>query len=199
MNGGEARATPRSFETWVYAAALDLGGRHPTLERTQPGTFSEAVAFLLSDDALAPDAEGYPAFLAAHEEDDEEYAAELLAGSLYAAAFLPRPAFGEDLDVPFASYFSYDVTTPEQDLLPADLNGRGELGTLVGLCTIRLADDRTPEHAVFHEPHLPLKALSCRNLAYLRRLHALVLRSYRPAPGGTPPEDAARGEGKERP
>jgi hypothetical protein len=190
VNGGEARAIPRSFETWVYAAALDIRGRHPTLECAQPGTFSEAVAFLLSDDALAPDAEGYPASLGTHEEDDEEHAADLLAGSLYAAAFLPHPAFGEDLSVPFASYFAYDVTTPEQDRLPRDLNGRGELGTLVGLCVIRLADDNAPEHVVFHEPHLPLRLLSCRNLADLRRVHELVLRSYRQAPEPpTPPQD----------
>lgn len=147
-----SRRPGRSFESWALAAARDLDHTLSAPRPEEPGSLSEAIAFLLSPRLLGPRSPyGLPGCYA----EGGDPSGEAL-GALYSAAFGPdlaRP------DPAFRVYATVDHEEGEDPALEA-------AGVLVGQHKDRL---------VFSEPGLPLPEISCATLADLRRLHARVL------------------------
>lgn len=153
---------PEGFRNWALAAANALEHRtaRPPFGPQVPGSFAEAVAFLTSERALAPDPpDGLPACYAAGLVE-----AESMVAALYEAAFVP---FGVSEDTGLRIYVWPDSGNDPMGDLEAEVVG------------VRFGEER--DSLVFSEPHLRIKDLACEGVEDLRKVHALVLSAARRA------------------
>lgn len=157
----DGKIQPVPFEVWVRALANELSAAEYSYTRDTPGSFSEATAFLVSDEVLAPAAHEYPAlYLLPSGGVTESYLA-----ILYDAAFRGHSAetrvYDDELTV-------HTFMTPDEDYLPV-VEEKGDQVSFAGV----LSDGRYSRLA-FHDPDVYVRELAARNLDDLCRIYERI-------------------------
>jgi hypothetical protein len=162
-------AERRRFERWVRGVALDLLGSREL-------AYPEALEMLLSEDGLAPDAGGLPAFYASS--DDRRAAIDDLMYPFYRRAFAP---FAEGEWTP--------NSPPRRPVLNVvvDPDPLEDEADVAGVLPPALRDAEPPR-LVFHAFRAWLKNYTARTEDELLDVYRLVLSA------AVPPYDAAWGE-----
>lgn len=178
------RSTPSGFgnvpfEQWLTTVASELtenlAGRHH-YEPASPGAVSEAAAYLLSGEGLAPDEDGYPA-LSGQGGLSRTDEFEMLAVILYSAAFLEEQQMDPDLCIYIRLDSGFAPTQPREErrithaisaaavLVWREDEGRED------------PKDRERSTLVMHEKSLELSEVSCRSREDLLRLYQRITRA----------------------
>ncbi|MGF1473170.1 MAG: hypothetical protein ACFB50_15710 [Rubrobacteraceae bacterium] len=152
---------PVPFEVWVRALANELSDAPHSYTRDTPGSFSEATAFLVSDEVLAPAYHAYPAlYLLSRGGVTESYLA-ILYEVVFRGHTAETQVFEDELTV-------HTSITPDEDHLP----GVEEKGDQVSFAGV-LSDGRHSRLA-FHDPDVYVRELAARNLDDLRRIYERI-------------------------
>ena len=185
MNDTDTAAPPpENFRAWARGAANLLGPLGSGED------YEAALDYLISEEALAPDDDGRPAYITDGPRGRASAAsrtrrAGVLIWALYKAAF--------DLEVSDA---------PERYVrVYASARPARNMGEAVGVLTTRpgLPPVAGADRLVFHAPYVPLQSLCARSEAELVALHAYLLRAAVPGPGEDPNTRVPSGDAPARP